>query len=82
VISVRKKNQRLLALFAFGVLGLNYPLLALFSKKVLWFSIPLLYIYLFSFWFVFIIFIAVVTERKKMPRASYLLPFKSKRKAD
>ena len=72
---VRKKIQRLLVLFAFGVLALNYPLLALFSKNVLWFGIPSLYIYLFSFWFVFIILIAFVAERKKMPRTSYPLPF-------
>jgi hypothetical protein len=75
VSPVRKKIQRLLVLFAFGVLALNYPLLALFSKKVLLFSLPLLYIYLFSFWIIFIIFIAFVTERKKMPRTSYPLPF-------
>jgi len=80
VFPVRKKIQRLLVLFTFGVLALNYPLLALFSKNVLWFSIPLLYIYLFSFWVLFIIFIAIVTERKKMPRAS--LPLLFKRKAD
>ena len=80
MLSVRKKIQRLLVLFAFGLLALNYPLLALFSKNVLWFGVPLLYIYLFSFWFCFIIFIAFVTERKKMPRSSY--PLLSKRKAD
>ena len=72
---IRKKIQRLLVLFAFGVLALNYPLLALFSKNVLWFSVPLLYIYLFSIWIIFIILIAFVTERKKMPKTSYPFPF-------
>ena len=77
---IRRKIQRLLVLFVFGILALNYPLLALFSKTVLWFGIPLLYLYLFVFWFVFIVFIAFVAERKKMPRTSFPLTFK--RKAD
>ena len=77
---IRRKIQRLLVLFFFGILALNYPLLALFSKTVLWFGIPLLYLYLFVFWVIFIIFIAFVAERKKMPRTSFPLTFK--RKAD
>ena len=75
---VRRKIQRLLVLFVFGALALNYPLLALFSKTVLWFGIPLLYLYLFVLWLVFIIFIAFVTERKKMPRPSYPLTYSRK----
>jgi len=58
-------------LFAFGCLALNYPLLALFSKKVLWYGIPLLYLYLFTLWVLFILLIAIVTERKKLPRTSF-----------
>lgn len=68
---VRRKIQRLLVLFAFGCLALNYPLLALFSKKVLWYGIPLLYLYLFTLWVLFILLIAIVTERKKLPRTSF-----------
>ncbi len=77
---VRRKIQRLLVLFAFGVLALNYPLLALFSKAVMRFGIPLLYLYLFAVWAVFIILIAFVAEREKMPRASY--PLTISRKTD
>jgi len=77
---VKRKIQRLLVLFVFGVFALNYPLLALFSKTVLWFGIPLLYLYLFVFWGLFIICIAFVAERKKMPRTSYPMPYS--RKAD
>ena len=68
---VRRKIQRLLALFAFGVLAINYPLLALFSKATLWFGIPQLYLYLFGFWILFILFIGIVTERKKLPKTSF-----------
>ena len=77
---VRRKIQRLLVLFVFGVIALNYPLLALFSKAFLWFGIPLLYLYLFALWFFFILFIAFVVERKKMPKTSYPLTYS--RKAD
>jgi hypothetical protein len=77
---VRRKIQRLLVLFVFAALALNYPLLALFSKTVLLFGIPLLYLYIFVLWLVFIIFIAFVAERKKMPRTSYPLTYS--RKAD
>jgi len=68
---VRRKIQRLLVLFAFGCLTLNYPLLALFSKNALWFGIPVLYLYLFVLWILFILLIAIVTERKKLPRTSF-----------
>jgi hypothetical protein len=77
---VRRKIQRLLVLFAFGCLGLNYPLLALFSKKSLWFGIPALYLYLFVFWLLFILLIAIVTERKKLPKTSFPLILSRKSK--
>lgn len=70
---VRRKIQRLLVLFAFGCLCLNYPLLALFSKKSLWFGFPTLYLYLFALWLLFILLIAIVTERKKLPKPSFPL---------
>ena len=68
---VRRKIQRLLMFFAFGCLALNYPLLALFSKTALWYGIPVLYLYLFVLWVLFIVLIAIVTERKKLPRTSF-----------
>ena len=68
---VKRKIQRLLVLFAFGCLALNYPLLALFSKISLWYGIPVLYLYLFFFWALYILLIAIVTERKKLPRTSF-----------
>jgi len=68
---VRRKIQRLLVLFAFGCLALNYPLLALFSKASLWYGFPVLYLYLFVLWVLFIVCIAIVTERKKLPKTSF-----------
>ncbi|MDX1775383.1 MAG: hypothetical protein R3297_02265 [Desulfobulbales bacterium] len=68
---IRRKIQRLLVLFAFGCLALNFPLLALFSKAELWYGIPALYMYLFVLWALFILLIAIITERKKLPRTSF-----------
>lgn len=68
---IRRKIQRLLVLFAFGCLALNYPLLALFSKRFLWYGIPILYFYLFVFWILFILCIAIITESKKLPKTSF-----------
>ena len=70
---VRRKIQRLLVLFGFGCLAINYPLLALFSKTSLSYGIPVLYLYLFGLWLLFIIFIAIVTERKTLPKTSFPL---------
>ena len=75
---VRRKIQRLLVLFAFGCIALNYPLLALFSKTALWRGVPVLYLYLFMVWVLFIVFIAIVTERKKLPKTSFPPPFSRK----
>jgi len=68
---IKRKIQRLLVLFAFGCLAFNYPLLALFSKSMLWQGIPVLYLYLFVIWILFIVLIAIITERKKLPRTSF-----------
>ena len=67
---IRIKTQRLLFLFFLGCLALNYPLLALFSKKILWAGYPLLVLYLFIFWLFFIGLIALVAEKKQLPKTS------------
>lgn len=77
---IRKKIQRLLVLFLFGTLALNYPLVTIFSKISFLWDIPLLYFYLFAFWIVFIILIALIVERKKMAKTSF--PILTNRKTD
>jgi predicted permease len=67
---VKRKIQRLLVLFFLGCLAFNYPLLALFSKRILWAGLPLLFLYLFIFWFFFIGLIAMVAEKKQLPKTS------------
>ena len=58
------KGQRLIALFLFGALFLNYPLFSLFAGPTLVVGIPLLYIYVFVVWAVLIALIAIVVERR------------------
>jgi hypothetical protein len=59
------RQQRLVALFLFGVLLFNYPLLALFSRPVEVLGIPLLYAYIFGAWALFVGLLARVVERKR-----------------
>ena len=42
--------KRLVALFLFGFVLLNYPLLSLFKPEILIFGLPLLYLYVFGVW--------------------------------
>ena len=58
------KGQRLIALFLFGALLLNYPLFSLFAGATLVFGIPLLYLYVFVVWAALIALIAIVVERR------------------
>lgn len=44
------RNERLIALFLFGLLLFNYPLLAMFNAATLVLGTPKLYLYLFVAW--------------------------------
>lgn len=56
------KQQRLIALFLFGMLLFNYPLLALWSRPEEVFGIPVLYAYIFGAWALFVGLLARVVE--------------------
>ncbi|MBC7729431.1 MAG: hypothetical protein H7242_17830 [Microbacteriaceae bacterium] len=56
-------TQRLLALFAAGLLLLNFPLLALWDHDVTVFGLPLLPTALFGVWALLIAVLAVLMER-------------------
>ena len=57
--------ERLAALFAAGVLALNYPLLALFSKDSRLLGVPLLYVYLLLAWAALITAIALLMRPRR-----------------
>jgi len=59
----KQQNERLIVLFILGVIAMNYPLLSLFSKIELLIGVPVLYLYLFSLWFLFIAGVAITSER-------------------
>ena len=56
-------TQRLLALFAAGLLLLNFPLLALWDHPATVFGLPLLPLALFGIWAVLIAVLAWLLER-------------------
>jgi hypothetical protein len=59
----RLGRQRLLALFAAGLLLFNFPLLALWDRDSNWFGLPLFPAALFLLWALLIGAIALLTER-------------------
>jgi hypothetical protein len=62
-----KKNKRLVALFLFGFVLLNYPILSLLNLNITVFGLPLVYIYIFGVWGLLIFLAALVTRRAKEP---------------
>ncbi|MDR2241027.1 MAG: hypothetical protein LBE33_11360 [Zoogloeaceae bacterium] len=58
-------GQRLVAVFLFGCVLLNYPLFSLFNRPGELFGIPLLYLYLFGIWALLIGLMAFAIERRK-----------------
>ncbi len=58
-----RTGQRLVAIFALGVILLNYPILSLFSRGADVGGIPLLYAHVFFTWTLVIALMAYVVER-------------------
>ncbi|MBW2411244.1 MAG: hypothetical protein JRF72_15710 [Deltaproteobacteria bacterium] len=58
-----KKSKRLVALFLFGFVFLNYPILSLFNINITVFGLPLLFIYIFGVWGLLIFLAALVVGR-------------------
>lgn len=56
--------QRLLALFAFGVLLFNFPLLKLWLSEGTVFGLPLLPVALFGAWALLIVLLALLMESR------------------
>ncbi|MEO5355040.1 MAG: hypothetical protein H7835_17775 [Magnetococcus sp. XQGC-1] len=64
----KRPKERLLALAVLGGLALNYPLLSLFNREELVLGIPVLFLYLFGFWVLFLLLIALIVPRKSVER--------------
>ena len=59
------RTQRLLALFAAGVLLLNFPLLRLWLDEGALFGLPVLPLALFGAWVLLIVVLALLLERRE-----------------
>jgi hypothetical protein len=59
-----RTGQRLIAVFAAGLILLNYPLLFLFTRRSVG-GVPLLYAYVFGIWMALIVLMAYATERSR-----------------
>lgn len=55
-----RRGERLLGLLIWGLMFLNFPLLSIFSVSAFFWGIPVLYIYLFSVWFLILAVTAFV----------------------
>ena len=64
--SGRKKEWSILGFCAF-LLGIFPPVLFLFDRPVLFLNIPLSFLYLYGFWAIMIIFVAIGARRKIPP---------------
>ena len=64
MIRASLKGQRLVALFLFGCLLLNFPLVSLFAGPTQLLGVPLLYLYVFFAWALVIALMALVIERR------------------
>jgi hypothetical protein len=66
-----RRRDRLVGLFALGVVLFNPPVLWLFADATL-FGWPLLFVYLFCAWAVFTALIALTVERKRTRSSSHV----------
>lgn len=62
-MKARLARQRLLALFAAGLLALNFPLLRLWDRDLAVFGLPLFPTALFAIWGALIVALALLGER-------------------
>lgn len=58
------KGQRLVALFLFGALFLDYPVFSLFAGNGTIFGVPVLYAYVFFVWAALIALMAFIVGRR------------------
>ncbi len=57
-------GERLVLLFLFGALLVNFPVLAIFNLSATLGGIPLLYLYLFGLWAAGIVAVLVLVRRR------------------
>ncbi len=66
-----RRLQKLVGLFVFAIVLFNYPVLTIFNRAIFVAGIPLLFCYLFAAWFLIVVLLLIVIERRSllhMPR--------------
>ncbi len=59
----KRHQQKLVVLSLSLLLALNLPLLLLFDKAQVFFGLPLIYVYIFSIWFLAILISIIIVNR-------------------
>lgn len=62
------KNQRLVALFLFSCVLLNYPFIGIFNSVSYVAGVPIMFLYLFLIWLSMIIMLFYINEISRMSR--------------
>ena len=65
---LKRRQERLVALVVLGGVALNFPLLSLFSREAFVWGVPVLFFYLFAFWLLFVVLIALIVKGKPMAK--------------
>lgn len=63
-----RRLQKLLGLFALAIVLFNHPALSIFNRKIFIAGIPLLFIYLFTAWFLVVFLLIIIIERRSLLR--------------
>ncbi|MEI8395195.1 MAG: hypothetical protein WCF85_10695 [Rhodospirillaceae bacterium] len=57
------RNDRLIALFLFGLVAISPPILRVFGSSASLFGLPLLFVYIFAVWLLIVVLVALDIER-------------------
>jgi hypothetical protein len=63
-MQLERKGQKLIFASIVFAIAISYPFLTLANTKKNWHHIPVLYLYLFGAWVLFILWVAVIADRK------------------
>ncbi len=63
-MQIERKGQKLIFASILFTLAISYPFVTIANKQKHWMHIPILFLYLFGMWFMFIIWVAIIADRK------------------
>lgn len=58
------RNEKLILFALLIIVLLSYPLIAIVNKPILLMGIPILYLYIFFVWFIIVVIIKSLTDKK------------------